>query len=116
VSNAPLAGTTQLSVLQFRDLDSGGTFTAEHRLWTRAGSLVFGSTDPANISDGLTIGPGVQSYTFATKPVLPPVGTMIKITDGGTLLTWGQVETGGGIVAHFIVHTGANVWTVIGIA
>ena len=114
VSNAPLPGTTQLGVLQLRALDSSGTFSAEYRLWARAGNIVLGTADPASIVDGITIGPGVQTYTFATRPATAPVGTIIKITDSNFALGWGQVETGGGIINRFIIHTGGGVWTIIG--
>lgn len=114
VSNLPAAGTTQLGVLQLRALDSAGLLSSEYRVWSRGGNLVGSLTDPANITDGITIGPGVQTYTFATRPASAPVGTIIKITDSNFALGWGQVETGGGIINRFIIHTGGNVWTVIG--
>jgi hypothetical protein len=114
VSNLPAAGTTQLGVLQLRALDSAGLLSSEYRVWSRGGNLVGSLTDPANITDGITIGPGVQTYTFATRPASAPVGTIVRITDSNAALTWGQVETGGGIINRFIIHTGGNVWTVIG--
>lgn len=116
VSNLPAAGTTQLGVLQLRALDSAGLLSSEYRVWSRGGNLVGSLTDPANITDGITIGPGVQTYTFATRPASAPVGTIVKITDGQTLpaQTWGDIVAGGGTVARFIIHTGGNVWTIIG--
>jgi len=114
VSNLPAAGTTQLGVLQLRALDSAGLLSSEYRVWSRGGNLVGSLTDPANITDGITIGPGVQTYTFATRPASAPIGTIVRITDSNAALTWGQVETGGGIINRFIIHTGGNVWTVIG--
>ena len=116
VSNLPAAGTTQLGVLQLRALDSNGLLSSEYRVWSRGGQLVGGLTDPANITDGITIGPGVQTYTFATRPASAPIGTIVKITDAQTfpVQTWGDVVAGGGIISRFIIHTGGNVWTIIG--
>lgn len=116
VSNLPAAGTTQLGVLQLRALDSAGLLSSEYRVWSRGGNLVGSLTDPANITDGITIGPGVQTYTFATRPASAPVGTIVKITDARTfpVQTWGDVVGGGGITSRFIIHTGGNVWTIIG--
>lgn len=116
VSNSPLPGTTQLGVLQLRALDSAGTFSAEYRLWARAGNIVLGTADPASIIDGITVGPGVQTYTVATLPAAAPVGTMAKVTDGRNLpaQTWGDVIAGGGTTSRFVIHTGGGVWTIIG--
>lgn len=120
VSNSPLPGTTQLGVLKLRALDSAGTFSAEYRLWARAGNIVLGTADPANLFDGITIGPGVQTYTVAAGPAqLPaaaPVGTMAKVTDGQNLpaQAWGDVIAGGGTTSRFVIHTGGGVWTIIG--
>lgn len=116
VSNLPAAGTTQLGVLQLRALDSAGLLSSEYRVWSRGGNLVGSLTDPANITDGITIGPGVQTYTFATRPASAPVGTIIKITDAQTFpaQTWGDIVAGGGFISRFVIHTGGNVWTIIG--
>lgn len=80
----------------------------DNRLWVKA------STVPTATNDGILLGPGVQTYTFATRPASAPVGTIVKITDSNFALGWGQVETGGGIISRFIIHTGGNVWTIIG--
>jgi hypothetical protein len=116
VSNLPAAGTTQLGVLQLRALDSAGLLSSEYRVWSRGGNLVGSLTDPANITDGITIGPGVQTYTVATLPAAAPVGTMAKVTDGRNLpaQTWGDVIAGGGTTSRFVIHTGGGVWTIIG--
>lgn len=81
-----------------------------------SGNLLLKGTDPATSSDGFSVGPGVLSYTVATLPAGAPLGYMAKVTDGRTFpaQTWGDVIVGLGGTARFVIHTGGNVWTIIG--
>jgi hypothetical protein len=87
-----------------------------YRLWvnSQSGNLHISTTDPADSSDGLSIGPGVRSSTFANLPVAPPVGTMARCTNLSVAPVFGAVAAGGGGFSGFVIWNGAN-WTVCGV-
>ena len=87
-----------------------------YRLWvnSQSGNLHISTTDPINSSDGLSIGPGVRSSTFAALPVAPPVGTMARCTDLSVAPVFGAVAAGGAGFSGFVIWNGAN-WTVCGV-
>jgi hypothetical protein len=86
------------------------------RLWVNSntGNLQISGSDPINSGDGLPIGPGVSSHTFATLPASRPVGTMARCTDLSVAPAFGAVAAGGGVFAGFVIWNGAN-WTVCGV-
>jgi len=108
------------NAFRFRTLVAGGTFPIFEmqgwRIWldNTTANLRVKSTDPASQSDGLSVGPGLDSYTVATLPVGPPTGTMAIVTDNNAIPVWGAAPAGGGLFKCAVIHWGAGAWTIIG--
>lgn len=90
------------------------------RFWYNSGNLRFKqAADPTTSTDGFPVGPGVDSYAFATLPVFPAlsgIGFMAWCTDISLPLApgWGVVPTaGGGLQKRLLLWNGVQ-WTVIG--
>lgn len=112
-------GVAALSLQRFGGIDSSLAAQTlfmwqnpnDNRLWVKA------STVPTGTADGLLLGPGVRTVTWATRPAAPVVGTMVYMTDvpGFGPPAWGSnVTGGGGLWVAFIVWNGTN-WTVFGV-
>lgn len=112
-------GVAALSLQRFGGIDSSLAAQTlfmwqnpnDNRLWVKA------STVPTGTADGLLLGPGVRTVTWATRPAAPVVGTMVYMTDvpGFGPPAWGSnVTGGGGPWVAFIVWNGTN-WTVFGV-
>jgi hypothetical protein len=86
-----------------------------YRLWvnSQTGNLHVSSSEPTDSNNGLSVGPGVQSSTFASLPVAPPVGTMARCTNLSVAPAFGAVAAGGGPFSGFVIWNGVN-WTVCG--
>ena len=109
-----------VNAFRFRLLGAGVNEVFElggWRLWvdSATGNLRINGTDPVSATDGNSLGPGVFVGTFATLPVAPPVGTMVRCTDlGAASLPWSTVVVaGGGVFSAFLIWNGVN-WTTIG--
>jgi len=82
---------------------------SDNRLWVKA------STVPTATNDGLLLGPGVRTVTWATRPAAPVVGTVVYMTDVVVLPAFGNVVGGGGgVFSAFIIWNG-TAWTVCGV-
>jgi hypothetical protein len=53
------------------------------------------------------------SYTVATLPSSPSIGSMANVTDGTSGLAWGATVTGGHSTPYLVWWNGTN-WTVVG--
>lgn len=86
------------------------------RTWVDASFLTLRikGLDPVNSGDGLAIGPGVDSFTYANLPGAP-IGYVVQCIDIVFPMTFGDiVNMGGGSFAAFIIWNGTN-WTVCGV-
>ena len=109
-----------VNAFRFRLLGAGVNEVFElggWRLWvdSATGNLRINGTDPVSATDGNSLGPGVFVGTFATLPVAPPIGTMVRCTNlGAASLPWSTVVVaGGGVFSAFLIWNGVN-WTTIG--
>ena len=116
-------GVAALSLQRYGGIDSSLTpqtlyvwqNPSDNRLWAKA------STVPTATNDGLMIGPGVRTVTWATRPAAPVVGTIVRVTDASNVIPvnawelWGDnVTGGGGALACFMIWNGVN-WTILGL-
>ena len=116
-------GVAALSLQRFGGIDSSLAAQTlfmwqnpnDNRLWVKA------STAPTGTADGLLLGPGVRTVTWATRPAAPVVGTIVRVTDASNVIPvnawelWGDnVTGGGGALACFMIWNGVN-WTILGL-
>ncbi len=108
------------SAFRFRSVTAGGsTFPvfelAGWRMWANPGlgNLMWKGSDPATITDGYVLGPGLRTFTVGTLPAGAPDGTMAIVVDNNVLPVWGAIPAGGGGFTCAVIKFAAG-WSIIG--